>query len=77
MVPAEIHAITIELFPTSDLLTSGHRLRLGISSSDFPHFDVNPNSGGHEGAMEYQRIARNHVDVDAAHPPHIVLRVLS
>ena len=35
-----------------------HRLRLDIASSNFPHFDVNPNSGEPEGAMEHPRIAR-------------------
>jgi uncharacterized protein len=76
MVPGETYAITIELFPTSNLFTSGHRLRLDISSSNFPHFDVNPNSGGPEGAMEHPRIARNRVHVDAAHPSHIILAVI-
>jgi uncharacterized protein len=76
MVPGETYAITIELFPTSNLFTSGHRLRLDISSSNFPHFDVNPNSGGPEGTMERPRIARNQVLVDAAHPSNIVLPVI-
>jgi uncharacterized protein len=76
MVPGETYAITIELFPTSNLFTSDHRLRLDISSSNFPHFDVNPNSGGPEGTMERPRIARNQVLVDAAHPSHIVLPVI-
>jgi putative CocE/NonD family hydrolase len=77
MVPGEIYAITIELFPTSNLFASGHRLRLDISSSNFPHFDVNPNSGGPEGAMEHPRIATNRVFADAAHPSHIVLPIIT
>ena len=76
MVPGEIYAITIELSPTSNLFVSGHRLRLDISSSNFPHFDVNPNSGEPEGAMEHPRIARNQVLADAAHPSHLVLPVI-
>ena len=76
MVPGETYAITIELFPTSNLFISGHRLRLDISSSNFPHFDVNPNSGEREGAMEHARIARNRIFADAAHPSHIVLPVI-
>jgi uncharacterized protein len=77
MVPGEIYAITIELFPTGNLFASGHRLRLDISSSNFPHFDVNPNSGGPEGAMEHPRIATNRVFADAAHPSHIVLPIIT
>jgi putative CocE/NonD family hydrolase len=44
MTPGEVYAITIELFPVANLFGRGHRLRLDISSSNFPHFDVNPNS---------------------------------
>ena len=50
MMPGEVYAITIELFPTGNLFRRGHRLRLDIASSNFPHFDVNPNSGEPEGA---------------------------
>jgi uncharacterized protein len=76
MVPGEVYAITIELFPTGNLFASGHRLRLDIASSNFPHFDVNPNSGEPEGSMRHPRIARNRVFADAAHPSHIVLPVI-
>jgi putative CocE/NonD family hydrolase len=76
MVPGEVYAITIELFPTANLFAQGHRLRLDIASSNFPHFDTNPNSGEPEGAMEYPRVARNRVFADADHPSHIVLAVV-
>jgi uncharacterized protein len=76
MAPGEVYAVTIELFPTGNLFAAGHRLRLDISSSNFPHFDVNPNSGEPEGVMEHPRIARNRVFVDRAHPSHIVLPVI-
>jgi putative CocE/NonD family hydrolase len=76
IVPGEVYALTIELFPTSNLFASGHRLRLDISSSNFPHFDINPNSGEPEGAMEHPRIARNRVFVDAGRPSHVVLPVI-
>src|SRR5882724_8117988 len=73
MVPDEVYAITIELFPIANLFCPGHRLRLDISSSNFPHFDVNPNSGEPEGAWEQPRIARNRVFVGAARPSHVLL----
>jgi uncharacterized protein len=76
MVPGEVYAITIELFPIANLFCRGHRLRLDISSSNFPHFDVNPNSGEPEGAWEQPRIARNRVFVDATRPSHIQLPVI-
>jgi uncharacterized protein len=76
MMPDEVYAITIELFPTSNLFASGHQLRLDISSSNFPHFDVNSNSGEPEGAMEHPRTARNQIFTDAAHPSHVILPVI-
>ena len=59
--PGEVYAITIELFPIGNLFCAGHRLRLDISSSNFPHFDVNPNSGepeGLDGASAHRRQPR-------------------
>ncbi len=76
MMPGQVYAITIELFPVGNLFVAGHRLRLDISSSNFPHFDVNPNSGEPEGSMERPRIAENRVFVDRERPSHIVLPVI-
>ena len=54
----------------------GHRLRLDISSSNFPHFDVNPNSGEEEGSWLYPRPARNRVFTAAERPSHVLLPVI-
>ncbi|MFH1566584.1 MAG: CocE/NonD family hydrolase, partial [Gemmatimonadota bacterium] len=43
--PGEVVEITVTLYPTSNLFAAGHRLRLDVSSSNFPRFDVNPNTG--------------------------------
>ena len=40
-----VHQIQIELWPTSELFFKGHRIRLEVSSSNFPRFDRNPNIG--------------------------------
>lgn len=76
MVPGEIYAITIELFPVANLFGRGHRLRLDISSSNFPHFDVNPNSGEPEGEWQHPRIAHNRVFADAARPSNVLLPII-
>ena len=76
MVPGEVYAIIIELFPTGNLFACRHRLRLDISSSNFPHFDVNPNSGEPEGSMGKPRVAENRVFVDSQRPSHIVLPII-
>ncbi|HKI17657.1 MAG TPA: CocE/NonD family hydrolase C-terminal non-catalytic domain-containing protein, partial [Isosphaeraceae bacterium] len=54
----------------------GHRLRIDVSSSNYPRFDVNPNTGDPLG--EYRRIvnADNTVYHDAAHTSHVVLPVI-
>jgi putative CocE/NonD family hydrolase len=76
MMPDEVYAITIELFPIANLFCRGHRLRLDISSSNFPHFDVNPNSGEPEGAWQHPRIAHNRVFAEAARSSHILLPII-
>ena len=58
----------IEPFATCNLFKRGHRLRLDIASSNFPRFDVNPNSGEPCGQANHPRVARNtlHLSRDAA-----------
>jgi aromatic ring-cleaving dioxygenase len=67
---------TIELFPVANLFCPGHRLRLDISSSNFPHFDVNPNSGEPERAWRQPRTARDRVFAEAARPSHVLLPII-
>ncbi|MFA9438545.1 CocE/NonD family hydrolase [Uliginosibacterium sp. sgz301328] len=61
MEPGVRYPIRIELMPTSNLFDTGHRIRLEISSSKFPHFDVNPNTGGNPVEEQSWRIATNSV----------------
>ena len=53
--------ITITPFATANVFRRGHRLRLDISSSNFPKFDINPNTGEPEGTSRRARIAVNTV----------------
>jgi len=76
MVPGEVYAITIELYPIAKLFCPGHRLRLDISSSNFPHLDVNPNSGEPEGEWQQPRIARNRVFAGTGRRSHILLPII-
>lgn len=77
MTPGEVYAISIEMFPTSNLFAAGHRIRLDIASSNFPHFDVNPNTGEPEARATGMRVATNRVYVDRHRPSHVVLPVIS
>ena len=74
--PGEVTHIRIRLFPTANLFAAGHRIRLDISSSNFPKYDVNPNTGEPEGAARRRRIAVNTIFVDADRPSHITLPLL-
>jgi hypothetical protein len=76
LVPGTVYAVTVRLFPVANLFALGHRLRLDIAGSNFPHFDVNPNSGAAEGSMAGARIAHTRVFADRARPSHLILPVI-
>jgi len=76
MTAGEVYQAQITPFPTSNRFTAGHRIRLDISSSNFPHFDINPNTGGPEGTDQSVRVATNRIYLDAAHPSHVLLPLI-
>ncbi len=77
MTPGEIYEFTITLYPTSNLFKIGHRIRLDISSSNFPRFDVNPNTGEPLGREWQKVIAENIIYHDREHPSHIALPIIN
>ncbi|WP_367717853.1 CocE/NonD family hydrolase [Nitratireductor sp. GISD-1A_MAKvit] len=68
--------IEITPFATANRFCKGHRIRVDISSSNFPKYDVNPNTGEPEGTSRITNIARNRVHLDATHLSHIELYCL-
>ncbi len=74
--PGEPNEFTIELYPTSLVFRRGHRIRLDISSSNFPRFDVNPNTGEPLNEQRGWRVATNTIYHDAKHPSHVVLPIV-
>ena len=76
MRAGEVYAITIEAFPTSNLFRAGHRIRLDVSSSNYPHFDLNFNTGETEGMATGSRVAANTVWMDRSRPSHAVIPVV-
>lgn len=74
--PGEVVRIVITLFPTANRFMPGHRIRLDVSSSNFPKFDVNPNTGEPDGRARRKRVAVNTVFVDATRPSSVVLPVM-
>jgi putative CocE/NonD family hydrolase len=71
--PGQIYEFVFELYPTSNIFKKGHRIRLDISSSNWPRFDVNPNTGGPPGLDRRYETARQTIFHSADHPSHIVL----
>ena len=77
LTPGQPTRITIDAFPTSNLFKKGHKIRLDVSSSNFPHFDVNPNTGDPEGGGGGAwKVALNQVFIDKNRPSHVVLPII-
>jgi uncharacterized protein len=76
MEPGRVYEITIEPQATSNYFGAGHRIRLDVSSSNFPHYDVNPNTGEPLGLERRFTVAHQSVYYDAARPSHILLPVI-
>ena len=74
--PGRPYELTIELYPTSLVFKRGHRIRLDVSSSNFPRFDVNPNTGEPLNDNRSWRVAENSIYLDPAHPSRILLPVV-
>ena len=75
--PGEVASITIVLYPTANRFRKGHRIRLDVSSSNFPRFDVNPNTGEPLGRERSWSIARNTVFHDRSRSSHVTLPLVS
>ncbi len=58
MEPGEVYRIQLQLQATSNFFAPGHRIRIDISSSNFPHYDVNPNTGESLGLSRCTAVAR-------------------
>jgi putative CocE/NonD family hydrolase len=74
--PGQLCELSIRIYPTANRFVKGHRIRLDISSSNFPRFDVNPNTG--EPLQEHRRMiaADNTVYFGNGQASHVVLPVM-
>jgi putative CocE/NonD family hydrolase len=73
--PGHPEKFRIILYPTANRFGRGHRLRVDISSSNYPRFDANPNTGAPLGDSRQILIAQQTIYHDPDHPSHIVLMV--
>lgn len=76
MTAGQVYELTIEMYPTSLVFRRGHRIRVDISSSNFPRFDINPNTGEPLNDNRRWAIAENSVFHDRARASHIVLPII-
>jgi uncharacterized protein len=76
LIPGVPEPFTIDLWSTALVFAPGHRIRLDVSSSNWPRFETNPNTGAPFGSGESGRIARQTVYHDAAHPSSLNLPVI-
>jgi hypothetical protein len=74
--PGRVYEYRIAIKPTSNLFKAGHRIRLDISSSDFPNFDRNHNTGGDDWADARMQPAHQRVFHDGRYPSRLVLPIV-
>lgn len=75
--PGRVYAIEVTLAPTANRFMRGHRLRIDVASSNFPRFDVNPNTGAPAGMPSAPVVARNRLHSGPTMQSHIELNVRS
>ena len=75
-MPGEIYELNIDAGVTSNVFLRGHRVRLEISSSNFPRFDRNPNTGHPIADETVLRKADQIIYHDRQHPSRVVLPVI-
>lgn len=77
MNPGQTYKFTIDLWATSNVFRKGHKLRVEISSSNFPRFDRNLNTGENSASGRKSVSAKNTVFHDAEHPSVLILPVVT
>jgi hypothetical protein len=76
--PEQVYEITLDLGVTSNVFLAGHRIRLEVSSSNFPRYDRNTNTGGNirEETLDQAVVATNRVLHGPDHPSRLILPII-
>lgn len=75
--PGRVYPVSIRPFPTANVFKKGHRIRLDVSSSNFPRFDPNPNTGESLGKHRRVITADNTIHHSGAYPSRLELSIVS
>ena len=76
LTSGKVEEFMVDLWVSSNLFMVGHRIRLEVSSSNFPHFDRNPNTGHDFGIDPEPIIAHQEVHHSRQYPSHLILPVV-
>ena len=74
--PGRAYEYEIDLWATSNVFRAGHRIRLDVTSSNFPRWDRNPNTGHEFGADTELAVAHQTILHDSEHPSYLVLPIV-
>jgi putative CocE/NonD family hydrolase len=77
MKPGQAYELKIDLWATANTFKKGHRIRVEISSSNFPRYDRNLNMGGRIGFETEWQTAEQTVFHDAGKPSRLILPVVA
>ncbi len=76
MEPGKVYKVALQPLTTSNYFAAGHRLRIEVSSSNFPRFDRNLNTGGNNYDEEQGVVAHNQIHHSAQYPSQITITVV-
>ena len=76
LVPGEVYEYTLHLLPTSNVFKRGHRIRVHLTSSNFPLWNRNPNTGNDPATDVEMYRAEQTIYHDREHPSHIILPIV-
>jgi len=76
MEPGKVYKVTLQPLTTSNYFAAGHRLRIEVSSSNFPRFDRNLNTGGHNFDESKAGVAHNAVHHSTQYPSQVTITVV-
>jgi len=76
LVPNQVYRFVVDLWATAQTFLPGHRIRVQVTSSDFPRYDRNLNTGGPFGEEAHGQIAVNSIFHDQMRPSHLLIPVM-